>query len=157
MLRESEARWFLYENNFSIHKLIKEAISRELGVQPIMINSALVSAQTRKRCCWTNIHGVVQPSDKGIMLADIIDNAIPWTGKSYCLTANYAGATLKNTLERHQRTMVAVPIRIGDIGSKGQAHRVYSVRGKSVALSTGRGGQARELGCTKLTCRTAII
>lgn len=100
-------------------------------MQPIKINSALVSAQTRKRCYWTNIHGVVQPADKGIMLVDIIDNAIPWTGKSYCLTANYAGAT---PLERHQRTMIAEPVRIGDIGSTGQAHRVYSVRGKSVAL-----------------------
>ena len=149
-LRESGARWFLYENNFSIHKRIKEAISRELGVQPIMINSALVSAQTRKRCYWTNIPGVVQPADKGIMLADIIDNAIPWTGKSYCLTANYAGATLKNTLERHQRTMIAEPVRIGDIGSTGQAHRVYSVRGKSVALSTGRGGQGSGTGLYKI-------
>lgn len=139
-LRESGVRWFLYENNHSIHQRIKDAISRELGVQPIMINSALVSAQTRKRCYWTNIPGVTQPEDKGIMLADIIDNAVAWTGKSYCLTANYAGATLKNTLERHQRTMVAVPVRIGDIGSTGQAHRVYSVHGKSVALSTGQGG-----------------
>ncbi len=103
-------------------------------MQPIMINSALVSAQTRKRCYRTNIPGIVQPADKGIMLADIIDNAIPWTGKSYCLTANYAGATLKNTLERHQRTMIPEPVRIGDIGITWQAHRVYSVRGKSVAL-----------------------
>ena len=149
-LRESGARWFLYENNYSIHQRIKDAISRELGVQPIMINSALVSAQTRKRCYWTNIPDVVQPADKGIMLADIIDNAVPWTGKSYCLTANYAGATLKNTLERHQRTMVAEPIRIGDIGSTGQAHRVYSVRGKSVALSTGRGGQGSGTGLYKI-------
>ncbi len=138
-LRESGARWFLYENNYSIHK--QNAISRELGVQPIVINSAPVSAQMRKRCYWTNIPNVTQPADNGIMLADIIDNAVAWTGKSYCLTANYAGATLKNTLERHQRTMVAEPVRIGDIGSTGQAHRVYSVHGKSIALSTGQGGQ----------------
>ena len=149
-LRESGARWFLYENNHSIHQRIKDAISRELGVQPIMINSALVSAQTRKRCYWTNIPNVSQPTDKGILLADIIDNAVPWTGKSYCLTANYAGATLKNTLERHQRTMVAEPVRIGDIGSAGQAHRVYSVRGKSVALSTERGGQGSGTGLYKI-------
>ncbi len=149
-LRESGARWFLYENNYSIHQRIKDAISHELGVQPIMINSALVSAQTRKRCYWTNIPGVIQPSNKGILLADVIDNAVAWTGKSYCLTANYAGATLKNTLERHQRTMVAEPVRIGDIGSSGQAHRVYSVHGKSIALSTGQGGQGSGTGLYKI-------
>lgn len=149
-LQESGARWFLYENNYSIHQRIKDAISRELGVQPIMINSSLVSAQTRKRCYWTNIPNVIQPADKGIMLADIVDNAVPWTGKSYCLTANYAGATLKNTLERHQRTMVAEPVRIGDIGGSGQAHRVYSVHGKSIALSTGQGGQGSGTGLYKI-------
>ncbi len=54
-LRESRPRYFLYENNYSIHKNIKDEISRELGVEPVMINSALVSAQQRKRCYWTNI------------------------------------------------------------------------------------------------------
>ena len=149
-LQESEARWFLYENNHSIHQRIKDAISRVLGVQPIMINSALVSAQTRKRCYWTNIPNITQPADKGIMLADIIDNAVAWTGKSYCLTANYAGATLKNTLERHQRTLVAEPVRIGDIGSTAQAHRVNSGYGKSIALSTGQGGQGSGTGLYKI-------
>lgn len=128
----------------------ESAISRELGVQPIMINSALVSAQMRKRCYWTNIPNVTQPVDKGTLLADIIDNAVAWTEKSYCLTANYAGATLKNTLKCHQRTMVAEPIRIGDIGSSGQAHRVYSVHGKSIALSAGQGGQDSGTGLYKI-------
>ncbi len=106
-----------------------------------MINSALVSAQQRKRCYWTNIPGVTQPADRGILLKDIIENAVPWQGKSYCLTANYGGANLKNTLERHQRTMVAEPVRIGDIGSSSQGHRVYSSDGKAVTLSANGGGQ----------------
>ena len=46
-LKESGCRWFLYENNYSIHKDIKTAISLALGVEPIMINSALVSAQSK--------------------------------------------------------------------------------------------------------------
>ena len=149
-LDETGAQYFLYENNFSIHQNIKDEISRRLGVQPIMINSALVSAQQRKRCYWTNIPNVKQPADKGIPLKDIIDNAIPWQGKSYCLTANYDGATLKNTLERHQRSMVAVPIRIGDIGSNAQAHRVYSVYGKSISLSANGGGQGGGTGLYKI-------
>lgn len=150
-LNEAQPKYFLYENNYSIHQNIKDEISRQLGVQPIMINSALVPAQQRKRCYWTNIPGVIQPADKGIMLNDIIDpEAVGWNKKSYCMTANYAGATLRNTLERHQRTMVAVPVRIGDIGSRSQGHRVYSVYGKSVCLSAQPGGQGGSTGLYRI-------
>lgn len=150
-LNEARPTYFLYENNYSIHQNIKDEISRQLGVQPIMINSALVSAQQRKRCYWTNIPDVAQPADKGIMLNDIIDpEAVGWNKKSYCMTANYAGATLRNTLERHQRTMVAVPVRIGDIGSSSQGQRVYSVYGKSVCLSAQPGGQGGGMGLYKI-------
>lgn len=48
-VKESECKYFLYENNNSIHNDIKEEISRQLGVKPIMIDSRLVSAQGRKR------------------------------------------------------------------------------------------------------------
>lgn len=71
-LHESEVPYFLYENNYSIHKNIKAFISQQLGVEPIMINSALVSAQTRKRCYWTNIPGVEQPEDNGILVESIL-------------------------------------------------------------------------------------
>lgn len=149
-LEETGARYFLYENNHSIHQNIKDKISKRLGVQPIMINSALVSAQQRKRCYWTNIPGVTQPADKGILLKDIIDNAMPWQGKAYCLTANYSGAYLKNTLERHQRTMVAEPVRIGSIGGNSREHRVYSVHGKAVSICANGGGQGAITGLYKI-------
>lgn len=71
-IKETECQSFLYENNFSIHKNIKTAITEALGVQPIMINSDLVSAQNRKRMYWTNIQGIEQPQDKGILLKDIV-------------------------------------------------------------------------------------
>ena len=109
-LHESECKYFLYENNYSIHRNIKDEISNHLGVEPIMINSALVSGQNRKRCYWTNIPNVTQPEDKEIMLADILDDAVSWQDKSYCMTSSYNGAVLYNTLERKQRTMVAVPV-----------------------------------------------
>ena len=70
-LQESECRYFLYENNHSIHRNIKDEISRTLGVEPIVINSSLVSGQHRKRCYWTNIPHVTQPADKGI---EIVNN-----------------------------------------------------------------------------------
>ena len=47
--------FFLYENNKSISAAIREQITTELGVSPILINSALVSAQSRQRLYWTNI------------------------------------------------------------------------------------------------------
>jgi DNA (cytosine-5)-methyltransferase 3A len=126
-LEESQCKYFLYENNDSIHKNIKAEISKYLGVEPIMINSALLSAQNRKRCYWTNIPNVGQPKDKGIMLADILENALPWQDKSYCMTSSYNGAVLWNTLERKQRTMVAVPFNTVN----GKAHTVTATYGKA--------------------------
>lgn len=149
-LRESECRYFLYENNFSIHQNIKDEITKHLGVQPIMINSALMSAQQRKRCYWTNIPNVTQPEDKGILLKDILESGLPWQDKSYCMTARYDGAVLWNTLERSQRSMVAEPIRIGEIGKGGQGQRIYSVRGKSVTLSANGGGGGAKTGLYKI-------
>lgn len=72
-LEEAKPKYFLYENNFSISQEIKSEISKCLGVEPIMINSSLVSGQSRKRCYWTNIPNVQLPEDKGIKLYDVID------------------------------------------------------------------------------------
>lgn len=140
-LKESECRWFLYENNYSIHKNIKAFISEQLGVEPIMINSALVSAQNRKRWYWTNIPNVVQPEDKEIMLADILDDAVSWQDKSYCMTASYDGAVIYNTLERKQRTMVDVPVGAAQCGryvdgEKTEQHIEVREDGKSNCLTT---------------------
>ena len=155
-LEETGAKYFLYENNYSIHRNIKDEISKRLGVQPIMINSALVSVQQRKRCYWTNIPGITQHADKGIFLKDIIDNAVPWQGKSYCLTANYGNAYLKNTLERHQRSMVAVPIRIGDIGSNAQDTGFIPCKENRFLFPLTTEVRVAIRDCTKSTCRTVI-
>nr|WP_087380253.1 DNA cytosine methyltransferase [Flavonifractor sp. An135] len=67
--------FFLYENNKSMSKAIREEITKRLGVEPICINSALVSAQNRQRLYWTNIPSVQQPEDRGILLRDILETA----------------------------------------------------------------------------------
>ena len=149
-LRESGCKYFLYENNNSIHQNIKDFISEQLGVQPIMINSALVSAQERKRCYWTNIPSVCQPKDKGILLKDILESGVAWQDKSYCMTAGYNGAIFRNTLQKSQRSMIAEPIRIGQYGNGGQGQRIYSVHGKSVTLSANGGGQGAKTGLYKI-------
>lgn len=58
--------------NVVMKKEYQDIISDILGVQPILINSALVSAQNRKRLYWTNLPGVTQPFDKSIILSDIL-------------------------------------------------------------------------------------
>ncbi len=68
----AQPHYFLYENNYGIAQEIQDAISERLGVKPIMIDSALVSAQRRKRLYWTNIPNAKQPEDKGILIKDII-------------------------------------------------------------------------------------
>jgi DNA (cytosine-5)-methyltransferase 3A len=77
-VRVVNPKYFLYENNFSINKKIKDAITNELGVEPIVINSKLVSAQSRKRCYWTNIPGVKQPKDKGVVFNQVITSDRDW-------------------------------------------------------------------------------
>lgn len=120
----------------------------------MMINSALVSAQQRKRCYWTNIPNVTQPCDKGILLNYILESGIGWQDKSYCMTASYSGAVIENTLSRSQRTMIAEPItkpvRIGQYGKGGQGQRIYSVHGKSITLSANGGGQGAKTGLYKI-------
>lgn len=75
LLKETKPRYFLLENVL-MKKEWEQVISETLGVKPIMINSALVSAQNRKRLYWTNIPGIIQPKDKGILLKDIIENEV---------------------------------------------------------------------------------
>jgi len=71
LLRECEPTYFLLEN-VRMKKEYRDEISRIVGVEPIMINSSLVSAQNRNRLYWTNIPGVKQPEDEGVFLRDVI-------------------------------------------------------------------------------------
>ncbi|MGM9986336.1 MAG: DNA cytosine methyltransferase [Bacillaceae bacterium] len=69
--REIKPKYFLLEN-VPMEKQWQDIISDLLGVQPILINSRLVSGALRKRLYWTNIPGIDQPEDKGLLLKDII-------------------------------------------------------------------------------------
>jgi len=75
LLRELRPKYFLLEN-VKMKKEYQDVITGLLGVEPVLIDSALVSAQTRKRLYWTNIPGVTQPEDKGIVLRDVIDYSV---------------------------------------------------------------------------------
>ena len=155
--------FFLYENNKSMSPAIRAQITAELGVEPVLINSALVSAQNRQRLYWAgkrNPDGtysqvcVEQPEDRGILLRDILETGIAWQEKSYCITATeYKGSNPQQTLSKHRRTMVAEPVRIGTIenDAKNQAfdsqqYCVYSPDAKSVTLCGNGGGLGAKTG-----------
>ncbi len=97
--------YFLYENNKSMSAAIREQITAELGVEPVLINSALVSAQNRQRLYWCgkrNSDGtysrvsVPLPEDRGILLRDILESGVCWREKGYVLKANYGKASATN-------------------------------------------------------------
>lgn len=125
--------YFLYENNKSMSPAIRAQITAELGVEPVLINSAQVSAQNRQRLYWVgrrNPDGtysqvpVEQPEDMGILLRDILETGVAWSEKSYCITATEAkGSNPKQTLTKHRRTMVAVPIVVNGM-KNGKARTV---------------------------------
>ena len=71
ILKETKPKYFLLEN-VNMKKEYQDIISKYLGIEPVMINSSLVSAQNRKRLYWTNIPDLTQPRDKGLFLKDIV-------------------------------------------------------------------------------------
>tara|TARA_R100001594_G_scaffold68997_1_gene103363 strand:- start:16504 stop:17925 length:1422 start_codon:yes stop_codon:yes gene_type:complete len=72
VLKEVNPKYFLLEN-VKMKKEFLDIISDQVGVEPILINSSLLSAQNRQRYYWTNIPGVEQPEDRGLVLKDILE------------------------------------------------------------------------------------
>ena len=116
--KESNPKWFILENVNSMSKESKAKITEIMGVEPIMINASLVSAQCRKRLFWTNIPVQGLPEDRGILLKDIlqdaeVDERMTSKGKAYTLTATYNKAVVENSIKRKQRTMVRIGREVG--------------------------------------------
>jgi DNA-cytosine methyltransferase len=125
---ECKPRYFLLENVRSMPKSSRDMIRQALGiVSPIMINSALLTAQNRKRYYWTNTGVFMQPIDQGIVLADIIEYGLVDRIKSYALDACYAkGTDLLNYIKKKRRQIVF----------KGCAKRPYPRQEKSADKRT---------------------
>lgn len=154
IIKKKKPKWIIVENVASMSNENKEIISKELGkamgmeyLPYVMVNASLVSAQSRKRLFWTNFP-ITQPKDRGILLKNILENGSVVREKSYAIDANYYkginSGSLGGTpsLEKGKRQTV----RIGDIGSNAQAHRIYSIEGKSVSLTGLSGGQGAKTG-----------
>jgi DNA-cytosine methyltransferase len=99
LLEECKPKYFFLEN-VKMKKEHQDVISKYLGVEPIELNSALVSAQNRKRLYWTNIKGYTAPEDKGILLKDIVhertDLALSEKELSYMLNSSGAWSPSNN-------------------------------------------------------------
>ena len=76
VLRVVKPKYFLLENVESMKLKDKEIITELMGVEPIMIDSGLVSAQERKRYYWTNIPNIKQPENKELVLSDILEQRV---------------------------------------------------------------------------------
>jgi DNA (cytosine-5)-methyltransferase 3A len=109
ILEEVKPKYFILEN-VRMKKEWEDVITNALGVNPIFINSNLVSAQTRKRLYWTNIPNITLPEDRGIKLKDIVEGegVRVETEKSNAIIASIGRTTPREYFGRHQGQMVFV-------------------------------------------------
>lgn len=151
-LREAQPMFFIYENNKSMSKAIRESITETFGFEPICINSDLVSAQKRQRLYWVgkrNHDGtygrvsVEQPEDRGILLRDVLDGGTAWQDKSFAYTTRCQAATIHDTFEKHRHTMVAEPVASTVLNvnpsGKGINGAVGRIDAKTRCLTTNKG------------------
>jgi len=144
ILKETKPKYFLLEN-VRMSKQSQDVISEALGVEPIVINSNLMSAQNRHRLYWTNIP-FDMPTDKEIVLSDILEDGITDRTKSHCLDANYfKGGNLKSYFEKHRRQLVfseegLCHVGSADLNGHDSMKRVYHAKGKAPTVNTCTGG-----------------
>lgn len=135
-IKEVNPKYFLVENNYKMPKKDQDIITKTLGVEPILIYSGKVSAQSRYRLYWTNIPNVQQPEDLHIYLKDIVEHSA--TKEKDLVDITKFNDKIYNNCDR--------PARIGTIGKGGQGERVYSIEGKSVTLKANGGGRGAKSG-----------
>ena len=151
-LLQLKPKYFLLENVASMKAVHKETISIALKVEPILINSSLLTAQNRKRLYWTNIQNITQPKEVDTILQDVLEEGVADRQKSFCLDASYyKGGNLKQYKEKSRRQLIF----LGGIEGKrkkwlengkelsrnfSQEQRVYAPQGLSSTLSANGGG-----------------
>jgi len=177
ILNEVKPKYFILENVNSMPKEAKETITKELfGIEPIMINASLVSAQNRKRLFWVGKLDefgtykqveIPQPEDRNIFLKDIIHETRgeEFDLEKYIVKGNHlTWVTDEERLKKKRTnlngdksiTMMArqyaswngqyLSVRVGKFNKGGQGDRIYSTDGKSVALSALGGGRGAKTG-----------
>ena len=122
-LHEAKPKYFIYENNKSMSKDIRASIDDAFGFEAVLINSALVSAQNRQRLYWVgkqNADGtyskvnVEQPTDRGILLKNVLDSAIAMREKAHAVIASAGRTTEREFFTKNQGNMVAEPVPLSE-------------------------------------------
>lgn len=124
LLKECKPKYFLLEN-VRMKKEYQNVITEYLGVEPILINSSLVSAQNRQRLYWTNIPNVTTPEDKGILLKHILQD--------YVEDKYLVGQELANKYQGGNQLNPSY---------KSQANTIHNVEEKSGTICAGTHGYA---------------
>jgi len=137
ILKYYNPKYFLLEN-VKMKYDWQKIISDKIGIEPILINSALVSAQSRQRLYWTNISKISQPKNKLIYLKNIIEKIN--TDKYFYLNNKNAGHYKE--LDQKENKLIKDCLQVGEADLKGHdsIKRVYSINGKSPTLTTMGGG-----------------
>lgn len=133
LLEETKPKYFLLEN-VKMKKEHEKVITEYIGVEPILINSSLLTAHNRPRLYWTNIPNVEQPNDKGVLLKDIIDLQVD----------NYEYIPEAKTINRQYKKNY-LQYDINGKGHGSQDQRAYYLDNKHGCLDTGASGKAKIL------------
>jgi DNA (cytosine-5)-methyltransferase 3A len=144
-LKTLKPKYFMLEN-VRMKKEIQHEISRLLGVEPVCINSSLLSAQNRVRYYWTNIPGVKQPEDKGLILVDVLEDGSKKVGRitgRYLIDGKRQDAKMKTAGLTTQRLEIRSDNRSGCLSTVQKDNVV--VREKSKCLRVG--GRNSPIGC----------
>ena len=126
-IKEINPKYFLLEN-VKMKKEFSDIITKRLGVQPIEINSNLLSAQNRKRLYWTNIPNITLPKDKNIKLKDIIHE----NEKNCTINLESYKIPYDKAIKILDKEVCEGKIKC--LGKDDQVNRAYSIHGKTVKL-----------------------
>jgi DNA (cytosine-5)-methyltransferase 3A len=126
VLKAVKPKYFLFENVASMKDVDRDIITSCLGIEPIIIDSNLLTAQDRKRYYWTNIPNVTQPVDKGVILSDILECVVD-EKYFYKQSFDYHGEDKKIEATLH-------------VNSHEMLKRIYNKNGKVGTLTACRGG-----------------
>ena len=118
--------YFLLENVESMSDSDKDIITEILGVEPIMIDSALVSATDRKRYYWTNIPNITEPEPKNIVIKDILEKNV---SDKYYYEQSF------DPVDLTKKVVTRLHLNTHDL-----LKRVYNINGKCATLTACRGG-----------------
>ena len=127
ILKEVQPKYFLMENVGTMKEEDKDYITEAMGVQPIFINSSLVSAQLRRRYYWTNIPNVTIPEDRGIMLQDILTSGFTDRKKARALVVSESRPLRDKKKMMHRYTTTGMlTLVFEDLNDKENTCRIFN-------------------------------